>query len=95
MANYRLSPQVKEDLYRIWLYGLIQFGEAQANAYYLSFFEQFEVIGCEPYQFPVADHIKNDYRRCVHKSDTIYFRVLPDVVEIIAIIGRQDIKSIK
>ncbi|MCL6265235.1 type II toxin-antitoxin system RelE/ParE family toxin [Flagellimonas myxillae] len=91
MANFRLSPSAKEDLYRIWLYGLLQFGEAQADTYYLSFFEYFEIIGRNPFQFPSADHIKNGYRRCVHKSDTIYFRVLPDMVEIMTIIGRQNL----
>jgi EPS-associated MarR family transcriptional regulator len=39
------------------------------------------------------EEIKGDlgYRRCVYRSDTIYYRVQPSGVEIMAILGGQDL----
>jgi toxin ParE1/3/4 len=40
--------------------------------------------------YPAADEIREGYRRSVCGVDTIYYRVVDDAVEIMAIIGRQD-----
>ena len=93
MASYSLSSEAEEDLYRIWLYGLRKFGEKHADKYYLAFFEHFEMIAKDPYLFPSVDYIRLGYRRCVSGVDSIYYRINEDTVEIMTIIGRQDIES--
>jgi toxin ParE1/3/4 len=94
MAKYKLSNTVKDDLVRIYQYGFTQFGELQADLYYNSFFDCFEIIAIQPYAFEAADYIKKDIRKCVCGVDTIYFKINTEdnVVEILTIVGRQDYK---
>jgi toxin ParE1/3/4 len=94
MARYKLSNEAKEDLIRIHHYGVEKFGETQADKYFESFFEYFDIIVQRPFSFEAVDYIKPGYRRCVCGSDSIFFRINNGVVEIMAIIGRQDLNSI-
>jgi toxin ParE1/3/4 len=94
MAKYRLSNQAKEDLIRIHQYGVKKFGMIQADKYFESFFEHFEIIAQQPFSFKAVDHIRKDYRRCVCGVDSIYFKVNEKTVDIIAIIGRQDLNEL-
>ena len=94
MANYRISNQAREDLIRIHQYGVKRFGMNQADKYFNSFFDCFELIADQPFTFKSADYIKPGYRSCVCGVDTIYYRINNDVAEIMAIVGRQDLKDI-
>jgi toxin ParE1/3/4 len=94
MANYKISNAAKEDLIRIHHYGVKKFGIDQADKYFNSFFEYFEIIAQRPLSFESIDFIKKDYRRCVCGSDCIYYKINNDIVEIITIIGRQDLNNI-
>ena len=94
MARYRLSNQAKEDLIRIHQYGVKKFGMIQADKYFESFFEYFEIIAQQPFSFKPVDHIRKDYRRCVCGVDSIYFKVNEKTVDIIAIIGRRDLNEL-
>ena len=94
MAEYRLSNEAKNDLIRIYQYGVRRFGEQQAGKYFDTFFDYFDMIAERPFSFEAVDYIKEGYRRCVCGSDSIFFRVNEKVVEIIAIIGRQDVTGI-
>ena len=94
MAKYRLSNEAKEDLIRIHHYGVNQFGMAQADKYFDSFFKYFDIIAQQPFSFESVDYIKKEYRRCAIGSDSIYYKVNNDIVEIMAIVGRQDLKNI-
>jgi len=94
MAKYRLSNEAKEDLIRIHHYGVNRFGMAQADKYFDSFFKYFDIIAQQPFSFESVDYIKKGYRRCAIGSDSIYYKVNSDIVEIMAIVGRQDLKNI-
>ncbi len=94
MAEYRLSNVAKEDLIRIHQFGVKKFGITQADKYFYSFFDYFEIIGQRPFSFESVDYIKEGYRRCSCGSDTIYYRINDSMVEIMAIIGMQDLKNI-
>lgn len=94
MAKYRLSVVAKNDLIRIHQYGVKKFGIAQADKYFNSFFECFEIITQRPFSFESVDYIKKGYRRCVCGSDTIYYKINGDVIDIMAIVGRQDLNNI-
>jgi toxin ParE1/3/4 len=93
MAEYRLSNHAKEDLIRIHHYGVQKFGMSQADKYFDSFFEYFEIIAQQPFSFKSVDNIRKGYRRCVCGVDNIYFRINENVVEIMAIVGRQDLNE--
>jgi toxin ParE1/3/4 len=94
MAEYRLSNEAKEDLIRIHQFGVKKFGITQADKYFYSFFDYFEIIAQRPFSFESVDYIKEGYRRCPCGSDTIYYRINDSMVEIMAIIGMQDFKNI-
>ena len=95
MVKYKLSNVAKEDLIRIHHYGVKQFGSIQADIYFNAFFDCFNRISKQPISFEVVDYIKLDYRRCVCGSDSIYFKIISDLIEIITIIGRQELKNLQ
>ena len=90
MYNYDLSEQAKEDLLRIYEYGIGQFGVVQAGKYYDMLFECLNKIASNPLMFPVDFKHNNIERYYVCGIDTIYFNIKVDVVEIITIVGRQN-----
>ncbi len=94
MAKYRLSNEAKKDLIRIHHYGVERFGMTQADLYFNSFFDCFEIIAKQPFSFESVDYIKKGYRRCVCGSDSVFYKINNDTVEIMAIIGRQDLNNI-
>ncbi|WP_338359716.1 type II toxin-antitoxin system RelE/ParE family toxin [Yeosuana marina] len=94
MAKYRLSSEAKNDLIRIHHYEVKKFGITQADKYFDSFFEYFDIISQRPFSFESVDYIKKGYRRCVCGIDSIYYKINNDTVEIMAIVGRQDLNKI-
>ena len=94
MVSYRLSNEAKKDLIRIHHYGVEKYGVTQADKYFNAFFEHFEIIAERPFSFESVDYIKDGYRRSVCGVDSIYFRIVNDTVEIMAIIGKQDLNKI-
>ncbi|MFD2698574.1 type II toxin-antitoxin system RelE/ParE family toxin [Mesonia sediminis] len=93
MAQYKLSNEAKTDLIRIHHYGIKKFGLTQADKYFETFFEYFDIIAEQPFSFEAVDHIKDGYRRCVCGVDSIYYRVNNNNVEIMTIVGRQDLND--
>ena len=94
MAKYKLSNVAKEDLIRIHHHGVKKFGVIQADRYFESFFEYFDIIAQRPFSFESVDYIKEGYRRCACGSDSIYYKINNDTIEIMSIIGRQDLKDV-
>lgn len=91
MAEYRLSNEAKNDLIRIHHYGIQKVGITQADKYFESFFEYFDIIAKQPFSFESVDYIRKGYRRCVCGVDSIFFKINEDIVEIMATVGRQDL----
>ncbi|MFM1894846.1 MAG: hypothetical protein RIQ90_2012 [Bacteroidota bacterium] len=94
MAKYKLSNVAKEDLIRIHRYGAKQFGIKQADKYFESFFLHFELIAQNPWGFESVDFIKPGYRRCVCGVDSIFYKMNDEEVEIMTIIGRQELNQL-
>ena len=64
-----------------------------ADHYFVSFFEYFDIIAKRPFSFESVDYIKKGYRRCACGVDSIYYRINQNIVEIMAIVGRQDLNE--
>jgi toxin ParE1/3/4 len=90
MAKYKLSNTAKEDLIRIHHFGVDRFGVRQADKYFNELFKYFDKIANNSFSFEAVDYIRDGYRRCPCGSDTIYYRLIRDEVEIMSIIGKQD-----
>lgn len=93
IQNYKLSEDARIDLARIYWRGYEEFGERQADNYYHSLIKRFDEIAAAPLKYPSVDHIKDGYRRSVCGTDSIYYRINHDIVEIIRILGRQDLNE--
>lgn len=89
--KYKLSHAAEQDLRNIYAYGHQMWGAQQADIYFNAFFEAFIKISKQPEAYPEVNHIKPGYRRCVCGVDSIYFRVVDGCMEIMAVIGHQDI----
>lgn len=89
MANYRVSPNARADLERIWFYGLERWGPKAADHYLAAFFVRFEELAEQPLLYPASDHFEG-YRRSVCGSDSVYYRIEGETIEIMAVIGQQD-----
>ncbi len=90
MANYKLTANAEEDLWRIYQWGFRNHGEAAADAYYSAFFDRFEQIAEQPLLYSSAEELRDGYRSSVCGVDTIYYRLNENGVEIMAILGKQD-----
>jgi toxin ParE1/3/4 len=90
MGTYNLTEDAENDLHRIWLRGVREYGEAQADKYYFAFFDRFEKISEQPYLYQAVDHIRTGYRHSVCGVDTIYYRIKGNSVEIMNILGKQN-----
>jgi len=65
----------------------------EADNYFAAFFEHFEALAYNPFQYPAVDEIRQGYRRSVCGTDSVCYRSVDreaNAVEIMAIIGRQD-----
>lgn len=93
MAKYSLTNEVKNDLIRIHQFGVEKFGMTQADKYFYTFFEYFDTIADRPFSFGSVDYIKTGYSRCFCGGDSIYFKINKNIVEIIAIVGKQDLNK--
>ena len=76
---------------RIYRHGVREYGDALADQYYDAFFDRFEELAEQPYLYQAVDEIREGYRRSVCGVDSIYYRVEDDTVEIMAILGQQDL----
>lgn len=88
--SYFLRQEAKEDLWRIYEFGIHIFGVIQADKYFTMLHDCFNKIASNPYLFPVVSNYKHVERFCVCGVDTIYFNIKGDEIEIVTIIGRQD-----
>ena len=91
MGNYRLAEEAKDGLRRIYRYGFEKHGEKKADKYYSALFDRFDQLAEQPLLYSAVDDIREGYRRSVCGSDSIYYRIEGETVEIIAIIGQQDL----
>jgi len=93
MGRYKLSNDAEADLIRIHQRGVREFGETQADLYFLDFFRRFEELAHNPLLYPAIDSIRAGYRRSVCGVDSIYHRVNGQDIEIMRILGRQDVED--
>ncbi|NEN25615.1 type II toxin-antitoxin system RelE/ParE family toxin [Cryomorpha ignava] len=94
MRKYKISNDAEADLIRIHQFGIRRFGMAQADEYFSTFLEYFDLIAQRPLSLKSVDFISEGVRCYTCGSDSIYYTFSGDMVEILAIVGKQDLKSI-
>ena len=93
MGKYTLSFAAETDLEKLLEYGIENFGETVAIAYFNALVGRFESLATSPFQYPAAENIREDYRLCVYKSHSVYFKCVNKDVEIVRILNGQDIEN--
>ena len=89
----RITKLADQDLNDLYSEGFTTWGEEQADRYYDGLLDRFEGICETPLMYPAVDEIREGYRRSVYEKHSIYFVVLDDVVEVRAVVKRQDMSS--
>ena len=73
-AEYRLSPRAKEDLEKIWLYSLSEWGLNQAETYIDGLTAAFVVLANTPKVGTSCENIRSGYRKYPVIRHYIYYR---------------------
>ncbi|MFT4756686.1 MAG: toxin ParE1/3/4 [Vicingaceae bacterium] len=94
MAKYLINNKEESDLIRIHQFGIRQFGKSQADKYFNNFFDYFELIAQKPLGFKSVDEISKKRRCYPFVSNRIYYTYLNDIVQIVAILGNQNLDNI-
>jgi toxin ParE1/3/4 len=94
MVSYRLNDEALADLDRLYEHGILTFGLRQADEYYDGIIAQFQAIAYQPALYPAVDHVRQGYRRSVYGSHSIYYRIDPDEIVIVRILGQQNIDDV-
>lgn len=89
----RLSAAADDDLDKIYEYGILQWGERQADRYFDQLVAHLDQLANNPFLYAAIDDIRPGYRRSVCGSHSVYYRVRDDRVEVMAIIGGQEFGS--
>ena len=71
-------------------YGILHYGQERADRYYNGLRERCEALAENPRLWQAVDHIRPGYRRSVYGRHSIYYRIDPDAIVIMRILGRQD-----
>ncbi len=87
----KISAVADANLDSIYEYGFTQWGEEKADTYYDALISHFQQLCENPFLYAAIDDVRPGYRRSVSGSHSIYYRITDDHIEIMAIIGRQDI----
>ena len=91
MVDYILSERAKDQLKDIYKQGYTDFGEAQAEKYYMSLCKRFEEIAEQPLLYPAVNDIREGYRRSVCGKHSIFYSMTDSRIEIMAVLKRQNI----
>lgn len=89
----KISADADRDLAALYEYGFTQWGEEQADRYFDALLTHLEQLCKNPLLYAAVDYIRPGYRRSVCGSHSIYYRVVADYVEVMAIIGKRDITA--
>jgi toxin ParE1/3/4 len=84
-----LTKAADADLTEIYVYSYREFGEARAEAYFLSLGRCFEQLARFPGMGRSIDYIRRGYFRFPHASHTVYFIRIPDGIRVIRVLHQR------
>jgi len=90
MASYRLSKAADNDIDRLFVFGFRRFGLERADRYVEGLYMRLDDLAMSPKRWPAVAHIGAGLRCCSYGSHSIYYRIDPDRIVILRILGRED-----
>jgi toxin ParE1/3/4 len=88
--HYRLTRAAVADYRELYLYGIDNFGEQQADRYCAGLDGLLDELTRHPKRGAPVDHIRRGYRRAVYQSHSVYYRLDDEGILIVRILGQQD-----
>ena len=79
-------PRTEQDLLAIWNDTWRRWGAEQADHYVRSLNAAIDALGEFPERGPACDWIRQGYRRLVVRHHCVFYRIGPDVVEIVRVL---------
>ncbi|WP_415811883.1 type II toxin-antitoxin system RelE/ParE family toxin [Litorimonas haliclonae] len=93
MASYRLAKSADLDFEQIFEYGIDTFGVKTAVSYQNRLLKHFDELAKQPLLYQAVNDVRQGYRRSVCGVHAIYYRIDPEEIVIVRILGRQNPKS--
>ncbi|MFC5553344.1 type II toxin-antitoxin system RelE/ParE family toxin [Methylobacterium iners] len=94
MARYRLTRRAENDLLDIFLFGLEQFGDVQAQRYQAGFEECFRMLAENPLLGRSAHAIAPALRRHEHGSHVVLYEQDADGILIVAVLYGRSLRGL-
>lgn len=95
MNSYRLTKRAETELLDIFLYGIEQFGLAQARLYSDDMARCFQLLADTPLMGRPALAIADGVRRHEHKSHVILYEIDGSDIVILAVIHGRSVRRLK
>lgn len=89
MTRFVLSPLARADLGQIWDYTEQRWGANQAETYLRRLQAAIELVAADPDQGRRCDEIRPGYRKHPAGSHILFYRLLPDGIDILRILHRR------
>ncbi|WP_019960351.1 type II toxin-antitoxin system RelE/ParE family toxin [Woodsholea maritima] len=89
MTPLWVTRAAEDDLRQIVRWGQDHFGPQQSKIFRDKLDQVFRRIAHSPTIYPQVDYIRPGYRRALCGPYSIYYRLCPDGIEIIRVLGRQ------
>lgn len=95
MASYRLTRRAESDLLDAFLFGLDQFGDAQAQRYQVGLERCFVMLAENPGLGRPADVIAAGLRRHEHASHVVLYDADAEGILIVAVVHRRSVRGLE
>jgi toxin ParE1/3/4 len=89
MKRFVLSPLARADLGQIWDYTEQRWGLDQAETYLRRLQTVIEAVAADPNRGRRCDEIRPGYRKHPAGSHVLFYRLLPDGIDIVRILHRR------
>lgn len=89
MADYKLSSKAEFDLTVMYEFGISKFGLSQAQMYFLSMHETFEILSKNNDLGRDASEYIRELKIFTYKSHTIFFQITTEGILIIRVLSQR------
>lgn len=86
MAVYKLTKDVEISIAKIYEYSLLNFGEVQADQYYTSLHQIFDLLA----EQPLIGRQFHSYRRHEHQSHSIFYKITDNGILIVHLLHKSE-----
>ena len=90
---FKTSPETDNDLIKIYEYGFLKFGEAQAEKYFSELQDCFQLLNESPFICRERDEFNPPVRICHHGRHLIIYLIMDDYILIVRVLHeRMDVQ---